>query len=35
MQMRRTQMLIESAKKVKSQPRDGGAYEDTVKNFAL
>jgi hypothetical protein len=34
MKMGRTQMLMESAKKVKSQSRDGGAYEDVVKDIA-
>jgi hypothetical protein len=28
-------MLIESAKKVKFQTRDGGAYEDMVKDIAV
>jgi len=35
MKMGRTQMLIESAKKVKPQSRDGGAYEDMVKDIAV
>lgn len=29
------QMLIESAKKVKPQFRDGGAYEDILKDIAV
>jgi len=32
MKMGRTQMLIGSAKKVKFQTRDGGAYEDLVED---
>jgi hypothetical protein len=35
MNMGRTQMLIGSAKKVKSQTRDGGAYEDLVEDIAV
>jgi len=33
--MGRTQMLIEYAKKVKSQARDGFAYEDMVKDITV
>jgi len=35
MKMGRTQMLIESAKKVKPQSRNDGAYEDMVKDTAV
>jgi hypothetical protein len=35
MKMGRTQMLIESAKKVKPQSRGGGAYEDMVKDVTV